>query len=137
MKIFIICSKHFYSKVPQIKQQLEKIGHIITLPNSFEAPFKEQEMKVLGKEQHKEWKRSMLALHEPKVKENDAVLVLNYDKEEQQNYIGGATFLEIYKAYENGKKIFLLNPIPNNLFRDELIAIDPIIIYGNLSLVEQ
>ena len=94
-------------------------------------------MKVLGKEQHKEWKRSMLALHEPKVKENDAVLVLNYDKEEQQNYIGGATFLEIYKAYENGKKIFLLNPIPNNLFRDELIAIDPIIIYGNLSIVEQ
>ncbi|HIH59527.1 MAG TPA: hypothetical protein HA294_06000 [Nanoarchaeota archaeon] len=93
-------------------------------------------MKVLGKKQHKEWKRSMLALHEPKVKENDAVLVLNYNKEEQENYIGGATFLEIYKAYEYGKKIFLYNPIPENIFKDELTAIDPIILHGDISLIQ-
>ena len=136
MKIFIICSKHFYSKIPQIKQELEKRRHIVTLPNSFEAPFKEEEMKVLGKKQHKEWKRSMLALHEPKVKENDAVLVLNYNKEEQENYIGGATFLEIYKAYEYGKKIFLYNPIPENIFKDELTAIDPIILLWDISLIQ-
>ena len=33
MKIFIICSKAFYEKIPPIKSALEKVGHIISLPN--------------------------------------------------------------------------------------------------------
>ena len=62
---------------------------------------------------------------------NDAILVLNFEKNGQENYIGGATFLEIYKSWELGKKIFLFNPIPESNFKDELIGINPIIINGN------
>ena len=43
-------------------------------------------------------------------KEMDAVLVLNLDKEKNgeilKNYIGGATFLEMYDAFRLGKKIY-------------------------------
>lgn len=132
MKIFICCSKYFYHKIPNIKEELEKIGHEITLPNSFEEPFRE-EIKKLDKEEHIKWKREMMRLHEPKIKEIDAILILNFEKNGTENYIGGATFMEIVKAWELGKKIFLFNPIPNNLFIDELSAINPIILNGVLA----
>ena len=136
MKIFICCSKHIYDRVLPIKEELESKGHIITLPNSFDAPMKEEEMKTVSKEAHIEWKINMMKKQEPKVRENDAILVLNLEKHGQQNYIGGATFLEIFKAFELEKKIFLYNPIPENIFQDELVAINPVVINGNLSLVQ-
>lgn len=42
----------------------------------------------------------------------DAVLTLNFDKNEKKNYIGGATFIEIYEAFMKNKKIYLYNEIP-------------------------
>ncbi|MEK6895517.1 MAG: hypothetical protein AABX48_03275 [Nanoarchaeota archaeon] len=62
-------------------------------------------------------------------------LVLNFEKKGQLNYIGGATFLEISRAWEMGKKVFLYNPIPENIFKDELIGINPIILNGRLELI--
>jgi hypothetical protein len=44
--------------------------------------------------------------------------------------------LEIFKAFELGKKIFLYNPIPENIFEDELVGINPIIIEGELNLID-
>lgn len=132
MKIFIICSKHFYNKVNEVKEKLEEEGHEITLPNSFDEPFRENRMKELGEEQHIRFKQEMMKLHEPKVRMNDAVLVLNFEKNGQPNYIGGGTFMEIVKAWELDKKIFLFNPIPFSVFSDELQGINPIILNGDL-----
>lgn len=135
MKIFICCSKHFYDQISPIRLKLEGVGHEITLPNSFDNPGREDEMRRLGVKDHASWKAEMLREQERKVKANDAVVVLNFEKHGQANYIGGATFLEIFKAFEHGKKIFLYNPIPDNLLRDELLGMEPIIINGDLSLV--
>ena len=136
MKIFIACSKHFYDKINEIKRALEKQGHEITLPNSFEAPFKEEEMKKKGKKEHIEWKTKMVIQQEEKVRKNDAILVLNFEKNGQPNYIGGATFLEMFKAWELKKKIFLYNPLPENILRDELEIFNPVIINGRLNLIK-
>ena len=105
MKIFLCCSKHFYYKIPYIKQELKNLGHQVTLPNSYEEPMKE-EMKQLSREEYSKWKSSMMKKQNEKVELNGAVLVLNFDKPGQKNYIGGATFLEIFKAWETGKKSF-------------------------------
>ncbi len=136
MKIFIVCSKHFYHLIPPIKDALEKEGHVITVPNTYNEPFKEEEMKKIGKEEHRTWKAGMIYLSLEKVKNNDAVLVLNFEKNGQRNYIGGATFLEIFKAFDLGKKIFLYNPIPKSIFEDELMGMGPVMIGGDLSLVQ-
>lgn len=48
MKIFIICSKQFYSKIPDIKNILEQNGHIVQLPNCYDDPSTEYKMKSLG-----------------------------------------------------------------------------------------
>jgi len=135
MKIFICCSKHLYHKVSPIKKELEAKGHIITLPNSYDEPLKEEEMKLKGSEEHIHWKSEMLKHQVQKVQQNDVILVLNFEKNNQPNYIGGATFLEIYKAFELGKKIFLINPIPKGILKDELIAINPVILEGDLSKI--
>jgi hypothetical protein len=77
-----------------------------------------------------------MRLQDPKVRANDAILVLNFEKNGQANYIGGATFLEIFRAFELEKKIFFFNPIPDNIFKDELVAMNPIVINGDLKLVK-
>jgi hypothetical protein len=136
MKIFICCSKHIYNKVPPIKKALEEAEHIITLPNSYDVPMKEEDMKKVGAEEHKNWKASMIRLQKEKVATNDAVLVLNMEKNGQKNYIGGATFLEVFKAFELGKKIYFYNPLPDNFLKDELLGMGPIIINGNLDLIK-
>ena len=67
----------------------------------------------------------------------DAVLVLNYDKEKngevQKNYIGASTFLEMYEAFMQNKKIYLMNDIPNNMLYDEIKGFNPVVINNNLS----
>lgn len=135
MKIFICCSKTFYSHIPPIQKTLEDAGHIITLPNSYDHPSKESEMHAVGAKEHSEWKASMLRLQIEKIQNNDAILVLNFKKNDQENYIGGATFLEMFKAFELGKKLFLYNQIPDGILRDEILAFDPILIYQDLTLV--
>lgn len=136
MKIFIACSKHFYGKILKIKEQLEKLGHQINLPNSYEEPFKEEKMKKLGKAEHQKWKSEMLKKDKENILPNDAILVLNFEKNGQKNYIGGATFLEIYKAWELNKKIYLYNPIPENLLKDELEGFSVTVINQNLKKIK-
>jgi len=135
MNIFICCSKYNYNKVPEVRAEIEKRGHVITLPNSYNEPFKEEEIKKIGKKEHSVWKASMIKKQDEKVAANDAILVLNFDKNGQENYIGGATFLEMFKAWERGKKIFLYNAIPQGILSDEINAFSPIIINGNLNKI--
>lgn len=135
MKIFIACSKHFYGKIPKIKEALKRKGHEVAYPNSYEEPMKEEEMKSVGSEEHVKWKAKMLKRDKENIEPNDAILVLNFEKNGQENYIGGATFLEIFRAWEMNKKIYLYNPIPENNFKDELIGINPAILNGDLELI--
>ena len=82
----------------------------------------------------------MFQQSEDTIKNMDAVLVLNYDKNKDgkiyKNYIGGATFLEMYDAFRLGKKIFLMNDIPEGMLFDEIEGFNPIILKGNIDLVK-
>ena len=68
------------------------------------------------------------------IKNSDAILVLNFDKNGIKKYIGGNTLMEIGFAHVNDKKVFLLNPIPKDVsYVDEIKAMVPVIINGDLS----
>ena len=136
MKIFICASKHLYSRIPELKDKIESLGHSITLPNSYDNPMKEEEMKKISQEEHSKWKGAMIKLQDEKVKANDAVLVLNFDKGTSKNYVGGATFLEMYKAWNLGKKLFLFNQIPEGILKDEIIGFNPVILNGDLTKIK-
>lgn len=133
MKIFIICSKAFYGRIPEIKEKLESKGHIITLPNCYDAP--ETENSYRGTEEHSKWKSEMIKHSEAVISNVDSVLVLNYDKNNVSNYIGGATFLEMYDAFRLNKRIYMVNEIPEGILKDEVIGFCPVILNGNLDLI--
>ena len=140
MKILIICSKKFYSKIEEIKNTLEKRNIEVFLPNCYDDPTTEQRMWELGKEEHQKFKARMYKQSEETISKMDAVLVLNFDKEKEgevyKNYIGGATFLEMYDAFRLNKKIYLYNDIPSGMLLDEIEGFAPIVINGNLDLID-
>lgn len=140
MKILIICSKKFYSKIEEVKKILEEKNNEVFLPNCYDDPTAEQKMWDLGKEEHQKFKAKMYKQSEETISKMDAVLVLNLDKEKEgeifKNYIGGATFLEMYDAFRLGKKIYLYNDIPNGMLFDEIEGFGPIIIKSDLNLIK-
>ena len=135
MKVFIACSKHFYSEIGRVVGVLEGMGHEVVYPNSYDDPFAEERFKKMSKEEHVEWKTMMMRKDRENIEPNDAILVLNFEKNGIPNYIGGATFLEVYMMWEMGKKIFFYNSLPSCSFSDELIGINPVVINGELGLV--
>ena len=156
-KIFIACSKHFYDRIPKIKKQLELMGYEVMLPNFYDTPMIEEEIKQnKSKEEHIEFCRKSFLESQNKAKESDAILVLNFEREKQinvfrndsitrnnkcPNYIGGATFLEMYDAYLNGNKIYLYNDLPSKtsisgILYDEIEGMQSKPLYCNLFNIE-
>jgi hypothetical protein len=126
--------------VEPIKEKLEKKGYKVILPNLYEKRNNLVEAEKLawqqGNEEHTKFKIGMYKLSREKIKNVDGILVLNFDKKERKNYIGGATFLEMYNAFLENKKIYLLNEIPNGDLQDEIAGFSPIILNGNLDLID-
>ena len=136
MKILIICSKAFYKDIEPIKEKLEQNGHIVELPNSYYEPDAENKSWDLGEEAHSEFKARMFRMSEERIATMDAVLTLNFDKNDKKNYIGGATFIEIYEAFMKNKKIYLYNDIPEGMLYDEISGFSPVVINGDLDLIK-
>ena len=136
MRIFIICSKVFYKDIEPIKQKLEEMGHLVELPNSYYEPDAEKKRCDLGQKEHAKFKAKMFKMSEEKIETIDAVLTLNFDKNGKKNYIGGATFIEIYEAFMKNKKIYLYNDIPEGILYDEISGFSPIVINGNLDMIK-
>lgn len=140
MKILVICSKKFYPKIEEVKEYLENKNVEVFLPNCYDDPTAEQKAWNLGVEEHKKFKARMYKQSEDTIFQMDAVLVLNLDKEKDgkilKNYIGGATFLEMYDAFRLNKTIYLYNDIPEGMLYDEIQGFGPIVINGDLDLVK-
>lgn len=132
----IITSGIFYNRIPEIQEPLEALGHEIKLPNSYGEKFDKMALRSLSDEKFANFKEPLLRKNKENIESQDAVLVLNLDKDDVANYIGGATFLEIYEAWRMKKKIYIYNELPQNIFLDELRGMRPVIINGNLGLIK-
>lgn len=70
------------------------------------------------------------------IKRGDAILVCNYDKNGIKDYVGGNTLMEIGFAHVNDKKIYILNPIPENVsYVDEIKAMVNVVLDGDLTRI--
>ena len=134
MKIFIICSKAFYDRIKLIKEYLENKGWEVFVPHTYLNPG--EESRAWEGETHSEFKARMFRLSEERIKSMDAVLVLNYERHGIKNYIGGSTFLEMYEAFRNNKKIYMMNQAPEGLLFDEIDGFSPVIINNDLELIK-
>ena len=126
----------FHQEMAQAKQQLEKRGFSILAPDELdnltinESYMANDQDKINAKIEY-----NFIREHFKKVEIADAILILNYTKKGIPDYIGGNTFLEMGYAFGLGKPIYLLLPIPQMDYYTEMVAMQPIILHGNLNLL--
>jgi hypothetical protein len=138
MKIAVCGSMTFYLEMRAIKDGLEILGHEVLLPKEVDndempieaRPDVSDEEKITAKIEE-----DFIREHFRKIQESDAILVLNYEKKNVPNYIGGNTFLEMGLAFWLGKKIFLLNPVPEMNYSIEMYSMEPIVIDGDVTKI--
>lgn len=140
MKITLSGSVKFAPQLVEIYRRLEGLGHT---PMMHEEMFRIADgtaKEIIDRldHEHHEIKRkyNFIKWWHDCIKSGDALLVCNFDKNGIKNYIGGNTLMEIGFAHVNDKKVFLLNPIPEEVsYVDEIKAMTDIVIYGDLTLI--
>jgi hypothetical protein len=144
MKITLCGSIAFYEEMLQIKEKLEALGHEIKLPP---IQVKDGQGNMIPVKKYYElrkaetnptswiWDRKTEAIkeHFGKVEWADAILVTNYAKKGTEGYVGANTLIEVGLAFHLGKRIFLLNQIPEMGCAEEIRGMKPEIINGDLS----
>lgn len=144
MKIVICASIALTPKIKEAKDALESLGH------QTEVPFMSQRiingevtladfLAVKDKEGDSRFRQEagedLIKRYYNLIKDADAILVVNGEKKGIANYIGGNVLLEMGFAYTLDKKIFLLNPIPEMIYSDEIKAMRPIILNGDFKKI--
>lgn len=144
MKIVICSSVSFAEEIMQIKETLEKRGFEVVIPEGLSDYLNDPELKkrasgwgtLEGAE--RKIKNDLIRGYYEEIKTCDAVLIINKDKNGIKNYLGGNSFLEMGFAHVLKKPIYVLNPLPEELkvFYQELVAMQPTVINGDLSKIQ-
>lgn len=135
MKICICCSLSFTNEVLALSKELELLGHEPLLPNGMINHVTEQEDFDPVKTKAA---TDAVRKHIDKIREADAILVCNYDKNGIENYIGANTFIEIAAAHYMHKPIYFLNSLPKQAYiQDEIESFDATILNGDLSKIQR
>lgn len=146
MKITVCGSMFFAEKLVEIYNKLKKMGHEpLVHENLFGvADGTAEEVKQMKNNfvEHSEIKKKydyIRAWHKL-IKESDAILICNFDRKidgkKIKGYVGANSLMEVGFAHVNDKKIFLLNPVPDNFFcTDELKATVNVVLNGDLSRI--
>lgn len=130
-KTITICgSTALLPKLVELRTQLRELGFVVLMP---EEDGRDVDFSSMSKEEQVDWKRGYVDLHIGKIKKADAILVANYEKKGKQNYIGANTFLEMGFAYILGKKIYVLSDIPDQPNTEEIEAMMPVVLGGDIS----
>ena len=140
MKITICGSSKFRHKMVEYMEKLKDLGHNVIVHEHY-VKSSRGEMPELMKRVEKEHavlkrEQNYIKWYHNAIKNSDAILVLNFDKNGIKNYIGGNTLMEIGFAHVNDKKVFLLNSIPEDVsYADEIKAMVDVVIEGDLGKI--
>lgn len=137
MKITICGSSKFRHEMVEYKRKLENLGHEIIVHDHYIKSVNGEMPELMKRveQEHAKLKKenNYIKWYYNAIANSEAILVLNYDKNGIKNYIGGNVLMEIGFAHVNGKKIFLLNPIPEEVsYTDEIEAMVDVILNGDL-----
>ncbi len=137
MKIVICGSMSFAKKIVEVTDKLLDLGHKVHLPpnvRKYASGMKPSETRSESIKNKVE--KDLIRKYYQWIKEADVVLIVNEDKNDIKNYIGGNAFIEMAFGYVLNKKIYLLNSIPEVSYKDEIIAMKPIVIDSDLEKIK-
>jgi hypothetical protein len=134
MKIVICGSMSSSKQMMEAKIFLEENGYEVIVPKNTEK----YAYGDLSSESHHESTKhkienDLIRKYYEIIKKSDAVLIVNCEKSGIRNYVGGNSFLEASFAHVLNRKLYFLNDIPDMVYSDELKALRPIILSGDLS----
>lgn len=144
MKIVICSSIDFTHEVKDVFDKLKELGHETEIPLTSQRilngeltleDFK-KEKETNGDGFVRKVKDDVIKRYYNLIKDSDAILVVNLEKKGIKNYIGGNTLMEMGFAYVLDKKIYLLNPVPEIGYKDEILAMQPVILNGDLNKIK-
>ncbi len=136
MKIVICGSMKLSRRMIEVCDELQKFKHDVVLPRYTEEYSKMNKSDHIHNESVKnKIENDLIRDYYNEIARNDAILVVNDSLNEVAGYIGGNSFLEMGFAHVLNKKIYLLNKIPESSFKDELIAMQPMILEGDFSRI--
>jgi len=141
MRITVCGSIKFAPRLVEICRQLERMGHTPLMHKEMFriADGTAKEIIEGAAKDHAATKRKygFIKWWHDCIKSGDAILACNFDNKGIRNYIGANTFLEIGFAHVNGKKVFLLNPIPEEVpYADEVKAMVDAVLDGDLNKIK-
>jgi len=133
MKIVICGSMTASKEMVEVEKKLQKMGHAVVLPEfTHEYASMETTDRMHTESAKNKVEYDLIRGYFEEIKNCDAILVVNIDRKGIKGYIGGNSFLEMGFAYVLNKKIYLLNPLPEMIYTDEISAMDPIVLNGDL-----
>lgn len=137
--ITICCSASFYKQALDVQAKLEKQGFKVKIPHTADKMKKSGDFDIRT---YKTWfknssdykkKTKFMRQHFKKVLECDAILVLNYEKDGVEGYIGGNGLMEMALAFHYRKPIYVFNPVfDTSPFYEEILGMNPVFLDGAL-----
>ena len=134
MRIVLCGSMSFIDQMRSIAKKIESFGHEVVLPK--EETKGNTKTKITDKAKTK-IAGDYIRHHFLEIAKADAILVMNFEKNNIRGYIGGNTFMEMGFAHALSKDIILYNSIPKMSYTDEIIAMKPSVIRGRLNKLEK
>lgn len=135
MIITLCASLKFNEQIEDAKARLEALGHTVYIPIKVPGVdywSADGQQRVSVKQA-----QDLISEHMKKIEKSDAILVINISKHAITNYIGANTFIEMGFAHYLKKKIFVLNPLPDQPYIiEELLSMQPLIINNELDKIK-
>ena len=136
IKIVICGSMKLSRRMIEVRDELLHFGHEVILPRHTEEYARMNTSDHIHNESVKnKIENDLIRDYYEEIKKNDAILVVNDKLNGVDGYIGGNSFLEMGFAHVLNKKIYLLNKIPESSFKDELIAMQGIVLEGDFGKI--
>ena len=140
MRITVCGGVKFAKQLVEIYYRLKELGHEpVVHENLFKVADGTAE-EVKDRENHVEdheikRKHDYIRAWYRLIQGSDAILVCNFTRDGVENHVGGNTLMEMGFAHVNNKKVFLLNPIPNMPYTDEIKATCDVALNGDLAKI--
>jgi len=137
MKIIICGSISAAKEILNVKERLLEIGYEVEIPEGVKRPkLQSTDATPVSEKAETKIKYDLIRGYYKKIKDHDAVLIVNPEKKGIKGYVGGNTLIEMAFAHVLNKKLFCLYPPSANLsYSSEIFALQPIILNGNLDKI--
>lgn len=131
-KITVCGSMQFAEQMKKLGNYLEGIGWIVLLPEISESS---STYTSLPEEEKLQQKKEFITNHFGRIRQSDAILVANYQKNDTEGYIGTNTLMEIAVAHALGKDVFILNDLSPQPCEEEVKALTTAFLRGNIDSI--